>query len=160
MYKGVKQYHTEPEEWDVQKDMHTPLVARDDYEELQESREEIHKVTKKRQSRCMKDREKYQDSFPGMVRCGECGNVMYFRRYTHNYTTNEKMGSDYYCGNEQCSRNLIEGNLLKILVMDQIQILIKSMCDRKLLLQKMKSATKENNIFYKAAAKVTQYKTI
>ena len=102
----------------------------------------------------MKDREKYQDSFPGMVRCGECGNVMYFRRYTHNYTTNEKMGSDYYCGNEQCSRNLIEGNLLKILVMDQIQILIKSMCDRKLLLQKMKSATKENNIFYKAAAKV------
>ena len=154
LYKGVKQYHTEPEEWDVQKDMHTPLVARDDYEELQESREEIHKVTKKRQSRCMKDREKYQDSFPGMVRCGECGNVMYFRRYTHNYTTNEKMGSDYYCGNEQCSRNLIEGNLLKILVMDQIQILIKSMCDRKMLLQKMKSATKENNIFYKAAAKV------
>ena len=154
LYKGVKQYRTVPEEWDVQKDMHTPLVARDDYEELQESREEIHKVTKKRQSRCMKDREKYQDSFPGMVRCGECGNVMYFRRYTHNYITNEKMGSDYYCGNEQCSRNLIEGNLLKILVMDQIQILIKSMCDRKLLLQKMKSATKENNIFYKAAAKV------
>lgn len=145
---------TEPEEWDVQKDMHTPLVARDDYEELQESREETHKITKKRQSRCMKDRKKYQDSFPGMVRCGECGNVMYFRRYTHNYTTNEKMGSDYYCGNEQCSRNLIEGNLLKILVMDQIQILIKSMCDRKLLLQKMKSATKEKNIFYKAAAKV------
>ena len=154
LYKGVKQYRTVPEEWDVQKDMYTPLVARDDYEELQESREEIHKITKKRQSRCMKDREKYQDSFPGMVRCGECGNVMYFRRYTHNYTTNEKMGSDYYCGNEQCSRNLIEGNLLKILVMDQIQILIKSMCDRKLLLQKMKSATKENNIFYKAAAKV------
>lgn len=90
LYKGVKQYHTEPEEWDVQKDMHTPLVARDDYEELQESREEIHKITKKHQSRCMKDREKYQDSFPGMVRCGECGNVMYFRRYTHNYTTNEK----------------------------------------------------------------------
>ena len=154
LYKGVKQYRTVPEEWDVQKDMHTPLVARDDYEELQESREEIHKITKKRQSRCMKDREKYQDSFPGMVRCGECGNAMYFRRYTHNYTTNEKMGSDYYCGNEQCSRNLIEGNLLKILVMDQIQILIKSMCDRKLLLQKMKSATKGNNIFYKAAAKV------
>lgn len=154
LYKGVKQYRTVPEEWDVQKDMHTPLVARDDYEELQESREEIHKITKKRQSRCMKDREKYQDSFPGMVRCGECGNAMYFRRYTHNYTTNEKMGSDYYCGNEQCSRNLIEGNLLKILVMDQIQMLIKSMCDRKLLLQKMKSATKGNNIFYKAAAKV------
>lgn len=154
LYKGVKQYHTAPEEWDVQKNMHTPLVARDDYEELQESREEIHKITKKRKSKYMKDREKYQDSFPGMVRCGECGSTMYFRRYTHNYTTNEKMGSDYCCGNEQCSRHLIEGNLLKILVMDQIQNLIKSMCDRKLLLQKMKSVTNEKNIFYKAAAKV------
>ena len=154
LYKGVKQYHTAPEEWDVQKDMHTPMVARDDYGELQENREEIHKITKKRKSRYMKDREKYQDSFPGMVRCGECGSTMYFRRYTHNYTTNEKMGSDYCCGNEQCSRHLIEGNLLKILVMDQIQNLIKSMCDRKLLLQKMESVTKEKNIFHKAAAKV------
>lgn len=25
-----------------------------------------------------------------MIRCGECGKTMYFRRYTHNYTTNEK----------------------------------------------------------------------
>ena len=31
LYKGVKQYRTVPEEWDVQKDMHTPLVAREDY---------------------------------------------------------------------------------------------------------------------------------
>ena len=45
-------------------------------------------------------------------------------------------------------------NLLKILVMDQIQNLIKSMCDRKLLLQKMKNETKENDIFYEAAVKV------
>lgn len=156
LYKGIKQYHTSPEEWDVQKDMHTPLVARDDYEELQADREKIHRVTKKRQCRYEKDRKKYQDSFPGMIRCGECGKTMYFRRYTHNYTTNEKMGGDYYCGSDQerCYGHKIESNLLKILVMDQIQNLIKSMCDRKLLLQKMKNETKENDIFYEAAVKV------
>lgn len=156
LYKGMKQYHTAPEEWNVQKNMHTPLVARDDYEELQADREKVHKITKKRQCRYKKDREKYQDSFPGMIRCGECGKTMYFRRYTHNYTTNEKMGGDYYCESDQerCYGHKIESNLLKILVMDQIQNLIKSMCDRKLLLQKMKNETKENNIFYEAAAKV------
>lgn len=156
LYKGMKQYHTSPEEWNVQKDMHTPLVARDDYEEVQADREKIHRVTTKRQCRYEKDREKYQDSFPGMIRCGECGKTMYFRRYTHNYTTNEKMGGDYYCGSDQerCCGHKIESNLLKILVMDQIQNLIKSMCDRKLLLQKMRNETKENDIFYEATAKV------
>lgn len=156
LYKGMKQYHTSPEEWNVQKDMHTPLVARDDYEELQAYREKVHRVTKKRQCRYEKDREKYQDSFPGMIRCGECGKTMYFRRYTHNYTTNEKMGGDYHCESDQerCYGHKIESNLLKILVMDQIQNLIKSMCDRKLLLQKMRNETKENDIFYESAAKV------
>ena len=156
LYKGMKQYRTSPEEWNVQKDMHTPLVARDDYEELQADREKVHRVTKKRQCRYEKDREKYQDSFPGMIRCGECGKTMYFRRYTHNYTTNEKMGGDYHCESDQerCYGHKIESNLLKILVMDQIQNLIKSMCDRKLLLQKMRNETKENDIFYESAAKV------
>ena len=156
LYKGLKQYHTSPDEWNVQKDMHTPLVARDDYEELQADREKVHRVTKKRQCRYEKDREKYQDSFPGMIRCGECGKTMYFRRYTHNYTTNEKMGEDYHCESDQerCYGHKIESNLLKILVMDQIQNLIKSMCDRKLLLQKMRNETKEKNIFYETAAKV------
>ena len=53
-----------------------------------------------------------------------------------------------YCGQK------IEENLLKILVMDQIQILIKSMCDRKKLLQRLKSDSSEKNAFYEAGAKV------
>ena len=45
-------------------------------------------------------------------------------------------------------------NLLKMLVMDQIQILIRSLCDRKKLLQKMKTDTSEKNAFYEAGANV------
>ena len=36
LYKGVKQYKTSPEDWNIQRDMHQPMIARDDYEELQE----------------------------------------------------------------------------------------------------------------------------
>lgn len=41
LYKGIKQYRTSPEDWNVQRDMHTPMIARDDYEELQERSNKI-----------------------------------------------------------------------------------------------------------------------
>ena len=158
LYKGIKQYRTSPEDWNVQRDMHTPMIARDDYEELQERSNKIRKVTRNWHLKYMEDREKYKDCFPGMVRCGDCGRPMYCVRYTHNYKTMEKVGIYYTCSaqnyvNNYCGQK-IEENLLKILVMDQIQILIKSMCDRKKLLQRLKSDSSEKNAFYEAGAKV------
>ena len=158
LYKGIKQYKTSPEDWNVQRDMHTPMIARDDYEELQERSNKIRKVTRNWHLKYMEDREKYKDCFPGMVRCGDCGRPMYCVRYTHNYKTMEKVGIYYTCSAQNYANNYcgqkIEENLLKILVMDQIQILIKSMCDRKKLLQKLKSDSSEKNAFYEAGAKV------
>ena len=158
LYKGIKQYRTSPEDWNVQRDMHTPMIARDDYEELQERSNKIKKVTRNWHLKYMEDREKYKDCFPGMVRCGDCGRPMYCVRYTHNYKTMEKVGIYYTCSAQNYANNYcgqkIEENLLKILVMDQIQILIKSMCDRKKLLQRLKSDSSEKNAFYEAGAKV------
>ena len=138
--------------------MHTPMIARDDYEELQERSNKIRKVTRNWHLKYMEDREKYKDCFPGMVRCGDCGRPMYCVRYTHNYKTMEKVGIYYTCSAQNYANNYcgqkIEENLLKILVMDQIQILIKSMCDRKKLLQRLKSDSSEKNAFYEAGAKV------
>lgn len=158
LYKGIKQHRTSPEDWNIQKDMHTPMVARDDYEELRERADKTKEKTKGWRTKYGKDREKYRDCFPGMVRCGDCGRPMYCVRYTHDYETNEKMGIYYNCSAqnypEQYCGQKVEENLLKIVVMDQIQLLIKSMCDRKKLLEKMRSSTNEKNVFYEAGAKV------
>ena len=158
LYKGVKQYKTSPEDWNIQRDMHQPMIARDDYEELQERANAMKKITKDWRVKYMKDREKYKDYFAGMVRCGDCGRTMYCVRYTHNYKTMEKVGIYYTCSAQNHAQNhcdqKIEENLLKMLVMDQIQILIKSLCDRKKLLQKLKSDTSEKNAFYEAGANV------
>lgn len=158
LYKGVKQYKTSPEDWNIQKDMHQPMIARDDYEELQERANAMKKITKDWRVKYMKDREKYKDYFAGMVRCGDCGRTMYCVRYTHNYKTMEKVGMYYTCSAQNHAKNhcdqKIEENLLKMLVMDQIQILIRSLCDRKKLLQKMKTDTSEKNAFYEAGANV------
>ena len=63
LYKGIKQYKTSPEDWNVQRDMHTPMIARDDYEELQERSNKIRKVTRNWHLKYMEDREKYKDCF-------------------------------------------------------------------------------------------------
>lgn len=158
LYKGIKQYRTKPEEWNIQRDMHTPMIARDDYEELQKRSKEIKNKTKGWHLKYMEDREKYRDCFPGMVRCGDCGRAMYCVRYTHNYTTMEKAGMYYTCSSpnhidNHCDQK-VEENLLKIVVMDQIHILIKSLCDRKRLLQKLKNDMNEKNAFSQARARI------
>ena len=99
----------------------------------------------------MKDREKYKDYFAGMVRCGDCGRTMYCVRYTHNYKTMEKVGIYYTCSAQNHTQNhcdqKIEENLLKMLVMDQIQILIKSYATGRSCYEKLKSDTSGKKCF-------------
>lgn len=158
LYKGIKQYRTSPEDWNVQKDMHPAMVARDDYESIMEKGKAMRSITESWRMKYREDREKYKDCFPGMVRCGDCKRPMYCVRYTHNWETNEKVGIYYVCSAQNypeayCGQK-VEENLLKIVVMDQIQNLIKSMCDRKKLLQKIKGGANEKNAFYEAGARV------
>lgn len=81
------------------------MIARDDYEELQERANAMKKITKDWRVKYMKDREKYKDYFAGMVRCGDCGRTMYCVRYTHNYKTMEKVGIYYTCSAQNHAQN-------------------------------------------------------
>ena len=100
---------------------------------------------------------------------------MYCVRYTHNYKTMEKVGIYYTCSAQNYANNYcgqkIEENLLKILVMDQIQILIKSMCDRKKLLQNFENIRlimrfscyffhKEHHVYWQEMNSVTPKRAI
>ena len=158
LYKGLKQYKTSPEDWIVQKDKHEPMIARDDYEELEEKKKEISQECKKLKAKHRAEREKYKDCFPGMIRCADCGSTMYYMRHIHNYATNEKAGSYYVCPEKNtldgCSRHRVEENLLKIVVMDQIQNLIKSMCSRKKLIQKLSTDTGVKSVYRESSVKI------
>lgn len=162
LYQGIKQHKTAPEEWIIQKDKHPPMIARDDYNEIRIQQKEVSKRRKEWDIRYQEDREKYRDSFPGMVRCAECGKTMYFVRYTHNYSTREKAGSLYSCEPKThtllCSGNKIQENYLKIRVMDQIQAFIKTMCSRKKLLEDIKRNITKNAVLSLAAKRIEALK--
>ncbi|MCD8196981.1 MAG: recombinase family protein, partial [Lachnospiraceae bacterium] len=158
LYKGEKRRYTEPEEWFVQKDTHEAMVARDDYAELEKRGKEVSREWKEQRERYDADREKYQDSFAGMVRCADCGGSMHYVRYTHDYTDNEKMGAYYVCRSSKrtalCSDHKIEENLLKIVVMDQIQVLIQAMCSQKQLLRRIQDGAGGSNPMQDAVMKI------
>lgn len=145
LYKSEKVRWTSPEEWKVRKNTHEPLVTRDDYQKVQELIASYNKRKMADDHFYVEQRERMQDHFTGLVYCGECGRRMDFRRYMHNYATLEKAVSCYGCRKKSDAQD-IEGHVvyedfLKIVVMDQIQVLIKSMCDRKKLLDKMNTSS-------------------
>lgn len=77
----------------------------------------------------------------------DCGTTMSYKRYTNNGQAHGIRKGFYYCVEYDRKpgycRQKINEDLIKITVMDQIHNMIKAMCDRKVLLEKMKDGTCE-----------------
>ena len=75
----------------------------------------------------------------------ECGNTMVYKRYTNNGKAHGIRKGFYYCveseKNPQYCRQQVSEDLIRITVMDQIHNLINVMCDKKVLLEKMRDGT-------------------
>lgn len=86
-----------------------------------------------------------EDSFPQKVKCMECGTTMTYMRYTNFGQSQGIRKGFYYCkeydGKPGYCRQKAHEDLLKITVMDQIHNMIKVMCDKKVLLEKMREGT-------------------
>lgn len=84
-------------------------------------------------------------SFPQKVKCMECGTTMTYMRYTNFGQSQGIRKGFYYCkeydGKPGYCRQKAHEDLLKITVMDQIHNMIKVMCDKKVLLEKMREGT-------------------
>lgn len=140
-YKGQPFTEIEPENWHITPNTHAPLVARDDFEHIQTLLKKNSDDRKYYREQGEADKERLKESFPGLVFCGECGSIMRLRRFSHDYVTKEKDFILYSCSSstfeKSCARNSIHSNLLKILVMDQIHLLITGMVNRKSLIRKI-----------------------
>lgn len=144
-YRNMPEHHVSPEEWITHKNTHEAIIAEPDFEEVQQkwnenSRQYKEKTKKGRDYAC-----DLQNSFPSKIKCMECGNTMMYRRYTNNGQAHGIRKGFYYCegkeGNIRYCRQKINEDLIKITVMDQIHNLIKIMCDRKELIEKMRDGT-------------------
>jgi hypothetical protein len=92
-------------------------------------------------------REKMPDVFRGMVFCADCGRQMNFTRGSHHRGYMDLTFLYYRCRYskkyENCRNKKIQQNFLKIVVMDQIRILIQTACDKNKLISAMQQELKK-----------------
>lgn len=157
LHKSEQVRWTKPEEWSVHHNTHTPLVTREDYEKAHETLAGNYRKSGA-DGQLFEEWFDGKDYFPQMVYCADCGKRMSFNRFTHDYVTNKKSVSCYVCspkkGEALCGGRTVYDDFIKIVVMDQIHVLIKGMCERKKLLDKVKTANGGKNALLSAQKKM------
>ena len=144
-YRNMPEHHTDPSEWIIHENTHEPIVAEPDFEEVQERWKKRSDFMKESVERGRSRWAGVEDSFPQKVKCMECGTTMTYMRYTNFGQSQGIRKGFYYCkeydGKPGYCRQKAHEDLLKITVMDQIHNMIQAMCDRKVLLEKMKEGS-------------------
>ncbi|MDD3186170.1 MAG: recombinase family protein [Anaerostipes sp.] len=153
LYKNQKEHPVEEEKWIIHHNVHQPLVSGPEYVGIRKSFSKMKIKRKQRIEELEKDREHLHDSFPSMVRCMECNRTMHYIRYAHSRKKrNFKDGAIYQCkvvrGSANCNQ-IVHEDFLKIVVMDQIQMLIQNMCDKKEVIKKMRCGKQDNSLLNK-----------
>lgn len=154
LYKSQTRRWTQPEEQIIRENTHLPLVTRDDYEAVQENMLNEKRWKMRRNQQNVAERERLQDSMPGMVYCAECGKLMYFRRGTHDWRKGidegrEKVLTMYACEKRNgmeggCGQTVYE-DFLQIVAADQIHFLMRTLADREALLKKLSAANSDKH---------------
>ena len=91
-YKSKKKIKLKEEDWIVVEDCVTPIINKEDFNNVQRMR-------KNNDTRCSKG---YSYLLKGLVVCGDCGRVMSVRRRTRKQKIQDDKIETYYC----CSNNI------------------------------------------------------
>ncbi len=160
LYRSEKRHRTAPEKWHVRENTHEPLVTEKDYRQIQEAMKENQKINRSKRSMAfhIQERKRLQGHFRNMVYCADCGRPMHFVRCTHDYKTLEKSAVCYICpqdnGRAACGGRTVYEDFLKIIIMDQISVLIENMCGWKKMLDKAETSPGKKNALLSAQEKI------
>ena len=144
LFRNVPEHKTPKEEWVICHNMHEPLIAKADFEEVQRRLDAIADKLKS-----PKDYEyNPADPFPSKVYCLDCGKKMRYSKYCYG----NRDGAFYACGCREIGasseyHNLwkVNADFLKIVVADQVNQLVSWMCDRKKLVARLQVEFQKSN---------------
>ena len=149
LYKSQPRRFTSLEEQTIRENTHIPLVTLEDYQSVQDAMYDNPRWAMRRNKKNLEERERLQDSLPGMVYCADCGKQMYFRRGSHDWQKGKRDGKEkvltcYACEkrhkNSMSCGQVVYEDFLQIVAMDQVQFLIQNLADQTALLRKLSKA--------------------
>ena len=139
LYRDIRPRRLSREEWVYFPDFHEPYITMDDYASLEAMIGTIRKDRTERLKIREEAREQMRDVFQGKVFCADCGRQMNYGRGSHHRGYKDLSFQYYRCRYSKqyakCNNKKIQQNFLKIIVMDQIRLLIQAVCDRDKVLQ-------------------------
>ena len=142
LYYGIEPVAAKRGEWFYFPNYHEAYITEGDYKKIEEIMADNISRIQKRQERNADIREKMTDCFSGIVFCANCGRRMSFCRASHHRDYSDRSFMTYRCHNFEknplCSNMVVQQNYLKIVVMDQLSVLMKIVCDKKRLLEDVK----------------------
>jgi hypothetical protein len=135
LFRNIPEHKTPKEEWVIFHDMHEPIISKEDFYKVQSMMDAMADKLK-RKSKGYYEYEP-ENCFQGLIYCAECGRKVQFTKYCYQ----NRDGAYYSCGCHQTGEESLKvhADFLKMVVIDQIQLLIRQMCDRKELFQKSKA---------------------
>lgn len=148
LYRNIPVHKTKKEEWIVHHNTHPALVSEEDFSRVQELMENAALGERKSNAAHLKRRESYKDCFPQKVVCADCGNTMNFRIYSHD-KCRATVDESYYmcCGNDitpSCGKR-INADYLRLVVVEQIRLLIANLSEKKKLITDMQEGRTDNS---------------
>lgn len=160
LYRNYKDKKIPREEWIVYKDYHEALVTREDFAAVKEIMEES---LANRRAVIKKGHElnpELDNLFTNMVYCGRCGRKLHLetKRYPGGKVKLE--GAAYVCkgrigpDNEDGCYLRIELDSLKIIVADQLQMIINSMVDQEKIIKKLRKRRSDKNPIHRYKNKI------
>lgn len=148
LFAGKSKTFLEESEWIITPNTHPAIIARDDFERVQDIMQEQMKNIQNRRNSTNAIRLKYQNEMPDVVYCMDCGARMDFERLPHG-AVEDKKTCYYICKGRkqanQCRGHQITERLLKMLVMNQIHVFISGLSDKKKILQQLQQSQQEDN---------------
>ena len=142
-YRGVEPEKISRDEWLLFPDFHEAYVTMDDYERIEEMITNNHQNRDRQLEKNGESRERLKDVFRGMVFCAECGRQMNLNRGSHHRDYRNRSFVYYRCRYdshyEENVANFVQQNYLKIIVTDQLRILIRTVCDKDKVLRPLET---------------------
>ena len=156
-FAGQDKRDLSKEQWYVAKNTHPAIIARDDFEKVQDILAKNQKVFKTVRAETEQIRTEYQNDLAGMVFCADCGRSMDFDRLPHGAEENKKV-CYYICrarqADDKCIGHQITEKLLKALVMDQLHLFIVRLSDKRKILEELRKIEDMQNPAYRAKSEV------
>lgn len=149
-YLNIPEHFTPEEEWAVYHNMHEPLIAKEDFEKVQDM---LDKTWEKMKKKPIYETDDF-DRFPKKVYCAECGRFMSYTKLCYR----NQNGAIYYCQDTDANHchQKIHADFIRVFVSDQIQFLIRAMCDRKKLIEEIKRENDPSGKLFAAKRKSAQ----